>query len=102
MKSVAKFTTVKNASEAYGNEGKIVNSINLNTVYDADPESENGKFFASTPSGSVNLNIVNSEAAEVFGQPGDEILVTFENLTAAKRAENDEQNDEEKEKEVTE
>lgn len=80
----------------FGNEGAIVHNISLATVYDPDPESENGKFFASTPSGNISLGVVNSDAAEVFGQSGDEILVEFRNLSAEKREEEAAKSEEEK------
>ena len=40
-------------------------------------ETENAKFFASTPSGSIDLGTVNKAAAEYFALDG-EYYVTFE------------------------
>lgn len=89
---VAKFVTQVN-NERDWDEGKSVNDIALSTVYDPNPDTENGRFFAATPSGNININTVNPDAAAVFGQPGDEILCTFRNLTAEKReASADEEN----------
>jgi hypothetical protein len=45
-------------------------------VYDGNPESENGKFFEATPSGSISLGIVN-EAASVQFVEGKEYFVDF-------------------------
>lgn len=88
METVAKFQVSGITDGEYPIEGgtKKVKNINMCGIYDSDPESENGKFFASTPSVNCQLGIVNEDAAEVFGQAGDEILVTFRNLSAEKRA----------------
>lgn len=44
---------------------------------DADPDSENSKFFRYTPSGQVRLGVVSDAAAVVFEQ-GQEYYATFE------------------------
>ncbi len=87
METVAKFSvfTITDGEYPTSEGNKKVKNISMGAVYDSDPESENGKFFASTPSVSCSLGIVNEAAAEVFGQAGDEILVTFRNLSAEKR-----------------
>lgn len=51
-------------------------AISLNAVYDSNPDSENGKFFKYTPSGSISLQIVNPTAAEVF-KVNQEVYVDF-------------------------
>lgn len=81
---VAKFT-VQSKEQIDWSADKKATNISMGCVYDSDPESENGKFFVATPSGSVNLGVVNDAAAEVFEEVGDEILCTFRNLSAEKR-----------------
>lgn len=56
--------------------------IALTTVYDPNPESENGRFFAATPSGSISLGVVNESAAELF-EPGKEYYVDFSPATGS-------------------
>lgn len=51
-------------------------SISLWPVYDPNPESENGKFFAATPGGNIQLSVVNETAAQQF-EVGQEYYVTF-------------------------
>jgi hypothetical protein len=46
----------------------IAATVSFTPVYDADPKSENGKFFAATPSGTISLNVVNPDAAASFEQ----------------------------------
>ena len=47
-------------------------SIQLTPVYgNGDPEHENTKFYAATPSGSINLHVVNLAAAQEFDLNGD-------------------------------
>lgn len=49
-------------------------SIVADTVYDPNPESENGKFFKATPSGSLQLHVVNTSSIDHL-QVGDEIYL---------------------------
>jgi hypothetical protein len=46
--------------------GKPIVNVTLRPVYDPDPNSENGQFYASTPGGQVDLGIMNPKAAEGF------------------------------------
>lgn len=43
-----------------------VRSIHMTPVYDPDPEHENRKFWEATPSGQIDLAIVNADAASEF------------------------------------
>lgn len=67
----AKFEVIENKQDS--EDGA---SISLQAVYDADPESENGKFFKYTPFGEINLEIVNPSAAKAF-EVGKEYYVDF-------------------------
>ena len=40
--------------------------VTLDAVYDPDPESENGRFFKYTPSGTLALGTINASAAAQF------------------------------------
>lgn len=51
-------------------------TLHAMAVYDPNPESENGKFFAATPSAPLSLGCANLPALEGFEQ-GDEIYVTI-------------------------
>lgn len=51
-------------------------SIRLGTVYDPDPTSENGQFFKYTPSGSIQMGVVNPAAANQFVE-GKEYYIDF-------------------------
>lgn len=50
--------------------------VSLVPVYDSNPESENGKFFAATPSGRIELGVMNLDAAKLF-EIGKEYYVDF-------------------------
>ena len=50
---------------ARGIEGQP-STVMLSPVYDADPNSENGKFFKATPWGKIELGTVNPVAAAAF------------------------------------
>ena len=50
--------------------------IELLPVVDSDPDSENGRFYKSTPSGSIKLATINEKAAAQF-VPGNEYYVDF-------------------------
>jgi hypothetical protein len=41
-------------------------TVVLNPIYDPDPNSENGKFYASSPSGEIRLGTINPEAWSAF------------------------------------
>lgn len=51
-------------------------TIRLQPVYDSDPTSENGKFYVATPSGQIELGVVNAEAGNYF-ELGAEYVVNF-------------------------
>lgn len=51
-------------------------TIDLDAVYDENPESENGQFFKYTPSGQISLSVVNVDTASHF-QVGKEYYVDF-------------------------
>jgi hypothetical protein len=51
-------------------------TVTLSAVVDPDPKSENGKFFAMTPSGSLTLGVVSQDAASSF-EPGKLYYVDF-------------------------
>lgn len=53
-----------------------VKSIRLGAVYDPDPNHENHKFWEATPSGQIELNIVNAGAADML-RLNDEFYVYF-------------------------
>lgn len=61
-------------------EGKyvpgLIAEVVLRPVVDADAKSENGQFYAATPSGEVKLTTVNGKAAEVF-VPGRAYYLDF-------------------------
>lgn len=40
--------------------------VELQTVYDPNPESENGQFFKYTPAGSIQMSVVNEAALKQF------------------------------------
>lgn len=50
--------------------------IRLAPVYDSNPESVNGKFFQATPSGQIELGVVNADAGNYF-ELDAEYLVDF-------------------------
>ncbi len=56
-------------------EGKP-NGFQMAPVYDSNPESENGKFFAATPGGSVDMWLTRPEVASQF-QLGAEFYIDF-------------------------
>lgn len=60
----AKFTCQKIVIHQSGKEE--LREVHLNPVYDANPESENGKFFKWTPSGEIRLGVLNKAAWEKF------------------------------------
>ena len=50
--------------------------VEMVPVYDSDPESENGKFFAATPWGQITIGTVSKAAAEQLAL-GSEVYVDF-------------------------
>lgn len=71
MSTRAKFK-VRTVVETEGNG----HAITLDAVYDPDPDSENGRFFRWTPSGTITMAVVNAEAAKSFVE-GGEVYVDF-------------------------
>lgn len=51
-------------------------TVSLSAVTSDDPESENGRFWTASPSGSISLTINNPAGAEVF-EVGDDFYVDF-------------------------
>lgn len=76
MAVVAKFTCTSNAKNTNWTD-KDVNDVTFSAVYDSNPESENGKFFAATPAGSISLSSANADAT-VELITGKNYKVTFE------------------------
>lgn len=80
MSVEAKFLCVGVEKTKYWKEDiKFMYNITLHTVYDSDPNSINGHFYGATPGGEIKLNLVSEEAAKVF-EPGEEYIVTFNNV----------------------
>lgn len=52
-------------------------TVRLSPVYDSNPESENGKYWQATPSGSIELGTINEDAAKQF-EVGKDYYITFE------------------------
>ncbi len=64
------------AEHAYGIQR--LKTVKLEPVRkDADPESENSKFWAASPNGEIRLGTLNMDAAAYFEISG-EYYVTFE------------------------
>lgn len=53
-----------------------VQTLTLNAVYDPNPNSENGKFWAASPGGTITLTCVNAEAVAEF-KLGGEMYIDF-------------------------
>lgn len=51
-------------------------TVHLTPVYDANPQSENGRFYKYTPAGKIELQTINGDAAAMF-KPGTEVYVDF-------------------------
>lgn len=65
MKVRAKFRVSEVTEHAYGNQ--LMKTIKLVPVLkDADPESENSKFWAASPNGEIRLGTINLVAANEF------------------------------------
>ena len=60
-----------------GYDGKETQTIKLTPVYkNNDPNSENSKFYAATPGGSIHLTVVRPEVGNSFPL-GGEFYVDF-------------------------
>lgn len=70
MKTQAKFqcTDIRFTLNWKMQEGdkEPLGEVTLKPVYDPNPESENGRFYAATPSGEIKLGILNTEAVKCF------------------------------------
>lgn len=62
--------------QGQGENEREVRTVHLNPVYDADKTSENGKFYAYTPGGHIELGTINPEAWNQF-ELGKEYYVDF-------------------------
>lgn len=58
------------------NNDQELRTVNLTPVYDSDKNSENGKFYAYTPTGEIKLGTINPSAWEQF-ELGKEYYVDF-------------------------
>jgi hypothetical protein len=67
----AKFLCTKASSPSPGQT-----DIELKPVYSDDPEHENKAFWEATPSGKIEMSILNAPAAEAFAA-GQEYYVDF-------------------------
>ncbi len=76
MATRAKFKLNSYTVDEHHETGEEKRTLNMTPVYDADPESENGQFFAYTPSGSIQLGVTNKAVWGEF-EIGDEIYVDF-------------------------
>ncbi len=77
----AKFKVHEIATHSYG--GKLAKTVKLQPVVrDDDPQSENTKFWQSTPTGRIELGTINMDAATQFEING-EYYVTFEPVEPA-------------------
>jgi hypothetical protein len=73
---VCKFSVGK-VADLHDRDGKVYQQeIELYAVYDNDATSENGRFWTSTPSGRLLLQINNSDTFGFFC-PGDEMYLTL-------------------------
>lgn len=71
----AKFT-VQSIERQLSYQGKEVHTVKMAPVYSNDPESENRKFWEASPSGSLQLGMVNAEAVNQF-ELGKEYYLDF-------------------------
>lgn len=79
MKSIVKFRCDGKSIQEY--KGGVSRSVNFNPVYDSDPNSENGKFYQSTPSGRLELGGVSEAVYNAF-EPGKHYFLTIEEAEA--------------------
>jgi hypothetical protein len=66
----------KSVSQQWVPEKQEIQTIEMIPVYDADPESENGRFWDATPVGKIELGTINEAAGRYFDLDG-EYYVTF-------------------------
>jgi len=55
-------------------------AIEMQPVYDTNPNSENGQFYKWTPGGKIELSTINEEAAAQL-KVGEEVYVDFTPVT---------------------
>lgn len=68
---------VKNTYGSYETEPREMRTVKMSPVYgNGDPNHENTKFWASSPSGHLEIGCANLEAAEAF-ELGKEYYVDF-------------------------
>lgn len=66
----AKFKVNEITEHAYGNQ--LMKTVKLTPVLkDADPDSENSKFWAASPNGEIRLGTLNLDAAAQFKINGE-------------------------------
>ncbi len=79
---IAKFRLVaaKTQLQSFWENGKTVDkkvvTLEFNPVYSQDPAHENRKFWDATPSGRIELGVVNQKAVDQF-ELGKEYYVQF-------------------------
>jgi hypothetical protein len=71
-----KLTQTANNSGRLQKLSQAWEDVAMSPVIDPNPESENGKFFAATPGGTIQLGVVSEQAATFFEQ-GQEYYVYF-------------------------
>ncbi len=80
---IAKFrlSAARTTLQDYFEGGKLVSkklvTLEFNPVYSSDPAHENKKFWDATPSGKIELGMVNQKAVDQF-ELGKEYYVTFQ------------------------
>jgi hypothetical protein len=78
MSVIAKFKVMSiEKREHWVKDAGFLSTIKMSPVYDSNPDSDNARFFAATPSGTIELGTVNPEAADQF-KIGKDYLITFE------------------------
>lgn len=76
MATKAKFRCDGKSVQEYGGDN-CFRQVNFTPVYDSNPESENGRFYKSTPSGKLELGGVSEEIYNGF-EPGKQYFLTIE------------------------
>lgn len=79
----AKMTLNTVTIQKYGD--KEMRSFKFNPVYSQDPNSENKKFWDASPSGELNLGVVNQQVWSIFDEVGAEYYLDI--TKAPKKAE---------------
>lgn len=78
----AKFRVVEYTTRMHTSHGKTPQEVRTIVLYPVVADSdENKSFYASTPSGKIELGTVNQEAWEEF-ELNSEMYVTFERVNA--------------------